>query len=43
MGETVAKHVEDDQRRFAEQDKVLDEVRGYVLDLRDKVDQLPQV
>jgi uncharacterized coiled-coil protein SlyX len=34
----VDRHLRDDEERFAKQDVVLDEVRGVVLDLRDKVE-----
>jgi uncharacterized coiled-coil protein SlyX len=36
MRGTVEQHLHDDEERFARQDVVLDEVRGVVLDLRDK-------
>jgi uncharacterized coiled-coil protein SlyX len=38
MRGTVEEHLDDDRRRFAKQDQVLDEVRGVVIDLRDKVE-----
>jgi uncharacterized coiled-coil protein SlyX len=38
MRNQVDRHLRDDEERFAKQDVVLDEVRGVVLDLRDKVE-----
>jgi uncharacterized coiled-coil protein SlyX len=38
MRNQVDRHLRDDEERFAKQDIVLDEVRGVVLDLRDKVE-----